>query len=158
MTVLVAGCGPVADSTPTPTPTPDPLAEAAARDAFAAGVCPIFDGLLALDPRLRDLRAAGAEGEDLGGLDTEIASVVDDLLEQLDALEALPDWGPGRDLRFQLITAVHEQRARLLLVAEDLSAADAAEGLANLPFVSSEAMDLAMTDAVQGGLTCVPAS
>ena len=158
--VLLAACGtqaPPSTSSSTSAP-PAPSNDAGARDAYGTAICPVFTALIALDPRLAALRTAGAEGGDVTGQATEIAGVSDELLAQLNALEAVPEWSSGADLRYHLITALHAIRARLLRIGDDAAASSAAEELASLPFIASEAMDLAMQDATEGGLTCEGAS
>lgn len=161
LVVLLAACGTQAPpSTPSSTSAPPaPSSDARmARDAYSMAICPVFTALIALDPRLAALRAAGAEGGDVTGQATEIAGVSDEVLAQLNALEAVPEWSSGADLRYHLITALHAIRAGLLRIEGDVAASSAAEDLASLPFIASEAMDLAMQDATEGGLTCEGAS
>ncbi len=152
--VLTVACG--TQATPTTTaPTTAPSAdEAVAREAFSAAICPVFTGILELDPRLAEMRRAGAEGGDMSSHAAEITAISDELLVLLDDLEAVPEWSSGADLRYHLITALHGIRARLLRVSDDLPAGGTADDLANLPFIASDAMDLAMQDAVEGGLAC----
>lgn len=127
---------------------------AAERDAYSSAMCPVFGGILQLDPRLATLREAGADGGDMSAHSGEIDAVSAELLRLLTDLEAVPEWSPGLDLRHQLIGALHGIRARLLRVADDPAAGTAADGLAELPFIASDAMDRAVQDAVQAGLTC----
>jgi hypothetical protein len=152
--VLTVACGTQATPTATP-PTAAPSADAAvARDAYSAAICPVFTSILELDPRLAAMRRAGTQGGDMSSHATEIAAVSDELLVLLEDLEAVPEWSSGADLRYHLITALHGIRARLLRVSDDLPASGTADDLANLPFIASDAMDLAMQDAVEGGLAC----
>jgi hypothetical protein len=155
LAVAITACGttpsvsgsPVAAST---TPAPDP----AARDAYNAAICPIFDAILAVDPRVAALREAGAAGnpdaievEEVGAVITELGGVLDDL-------EAVPDWEPGRSLRYQVLTAVHAIRARLLLIADEPTSRESMAALADLPFIASTPMDLALQQAMAGGYRC----
>ena len=151
ITLLLAGCA--ADVAPTPSAVaPVASADPAAGDAFNAAICPIFTGILAVEPQLAGLREAGATGN-TGDKDGAIAMASADLRSLLTDLEAVPAWPAGADLRFQLITQLHVIRAQLLSIDEPGTSAGA-EVLAGLPFISSEAMDRAMEQAVQGGLTC----
>ena len=158
--VLLAACGTQAPATTTPSasPSPAPVDDVAARAAYSTAICPVFTALIALDPRLAALRAAGVAGGDLTTQASEIAGVSDELLAQLNVLEAVPEWSSGADLRYHLITALHAIRAGLLRIEGDAASSSAAEDLASLPFIASEAMDLAMQDATEGGLTCEGAS
>jgi len=152
---VLAACA--ADVAPTPSAVaPVVSSDPAARDAFNAAICPIFAGILAVEPQLAGLRDAGASG-DAGKQDGAIAMASADLRTLLTDLEAVPAWTEGADLRFQLITQLHAIRAQLVSVDEPGTNAGA-ETLAGLPFISSEAMDRAMQQAVQGGLTCEGAS
>jgi hypothetical protein len=155
---ILAACGSASTPSPSTPPSvsvvPAPSIDIEARDAYAAAICPVFGGIVEMDPRLAALRSAGAEGGDVTGQAAEIDAVNADLLVLLTDLEAVPDWAEGRGLRHQLITALHSIRAHLLHVAEDPSANSAAADLAAVPYVASEPMDLAMNDAVEGGLAC----
>ncbi|HUF07664.1 MAG TPA: hypothetical protein VMP86_09850 [Candidatus Binatia bacterium] len=160
VTILLVACG--AEPAPTASPagpfaTPAAGVDIAARDAYNAAICPIFTGILDVEPRLTALRGAGAAGGDRSGHAAEIDAASDDLNVLLDDLEAVPEWSAGANLRFLLITALHAIRARILSVGEDPGAGTAAEALASLPF-SSEPMDVAMQSAVSGGLSCENAS
>lgn len=146
--LVVAGCA------TTSTPTPEPTDSTAALNAFNAAICPIFDEILEVDPRLADLRAVGAAGKAEALDPDELDAVVAVLGNQLDALEAVPDWPPGRNLRLQLIQALHGIRARLLLVSANPEVADALKDLAALPYIASDAMDLAFNRALEAGHTC----
>ena len=110
--------------------------------------------VLELDPRLASLRAAGAAGGSVAEQSEEVDALIDEYLEVLNGLEAVPEWGPGDGLRFQLITALHGIRARLLLIAEDIDDPSAADAMADIPLIATDSMDLAMQDAVAGGLVC----
>lgn len=155
--VLMVACGAQVAPTPIPSapvPAAAPVIDAEARNAFNAAICPVFTGILEIDPRLAAMRGAGAQGGDMSPHATEIGAVESELGLLLDDLEAVPEWSSGANLRHQLITALHGIRARLLSVGGDPGAHTAAEGLANLPFIATEQMDLAMQGAVQSGLTC----
>lgn len=141
-------------ASPSPTATPDP--EAAA--AYAAAICPIFDTILAIDPRLGALRAAGAEGGDMSGFDAELTGLSDELRVVLNDLDEVPAWGPGNRFRFELTSSLHVIRAELLAVARDTSDPDAAAAMADIPFVASPAMDRAFASAVESGLVCAAGS
>ena len=84
----------------------------------------------------------------------ELEEVGDLLLGLLEDLDAVPDWQAGANLRYHLTTALHGIRAQLLHVGENPAAGSAADELANLPFIASDAMDRAVQSAVEGGLTC----
>jgi hypothetical protein len=73
---LLAACGAVAAPTATPSaasqpPTGAPSAsveseaDLAARVSYSAAICPIFSGIIELDPRLQAIREAGAAGGDM---------------------------------------------------------------------------------------------
>lgn len=155
-TLLVA-CG--TQSAPTATPlasaaAPRPTVDAAARGAFNTAICRVFTGILAIDPRLGAMRGAGADGGDMTAQATEISAVEDELRSLLNDLEAVPEWSSGANLRYQLITGLHGIRARLLHVGGNPGASTSADELASLPFIATEAMDRAMQDAIQAGLSC----
>jgi hypothetical protein len=153
LTILLAACGgqPSSQATSDPPATPD----IPGRDAYTAAMCPVFDEIVVtIDPRLAALRAIGAR-EGPSPIDADaVAEVVDALGTQLDALEAMPAWDPGRALTFSLITAAHSIRAHLLNIDLDGNERTAFQALAGIPFFASQAMDLAMADAVAGGLAC----
>jgi len=153
---MLTACGTTSTPSGTPPPSAVPPAattDVAGRDAYNAAICPVFESIIAIDPRLAALRAAGAEGEvsDLGG---EIDALNDDLGGVLEALDAVPEWDPGADFWFQLITAVHGIRPRLLQIAGDPNAPEASGDLAALPFIASEGMDLAFRNATAAGHEC----
>lgn len=163
--ILLTSCGSVAVPTGTPTaatgqpsaaPTASVESEAdlAARLSYSAAICPIFSGILELDPRLQAFRDAGAAGGDMTAQAAPIAEVGETLVGLLEDLDAVPDWQAGANLRYHLITALHGIHAQLLHVGDDPAARTAADELANLPFIASDAMDIAVQDAVEGGLTC----
>jgi hypothetical protein len=143
-------------------PTPDPSARAAAEAArvaaYNAAICPVFDAMLELDPRLAALRSAGANRLADGVDADDVGAVIADLGGLLDDLDAVPDWEAGRNLRYQVLTALHAIRARLLQVAGDPTTNESLDHLAELPYIASEAMDLAYDQAFQAGHTCVDAS
>lgn len=155
--VLLVGCGSQATPSSTP-PVPTTSASAAddpvARAAFGAAICPIFDGILEIDPRLAAMREVGSAGGDMSAQAAEIDTVSDELLGVLNALEAVPEWDSGTGLRFQLISSLHGIRAHLLAIGEDAASTTAAEDLAALPFIATNAMERAMQDAVSAGLSC----
>ena len=66
-------------------------ADLAARISYSAAMCPIFSGILELDPRLQAIRDAGAAGGDMTPRAEELAQVGDLLLALLEDLEAIPD-------------------------------------------------------------------
>jgi hypothetical protein len=134
--------------TPVPTFAPDPE-----RDAFEVAMCPLFTAVVDLDPRLGALRAAGADGN-LAPVENELAAVAASILGVLEGLEAVPDWTPGSELRFNLISSLHTIRTTLVAAAENPAAPASAELVAGLPFLADEAMDRAMQRAVEGGLDC----
>lgn len=161
VTSLLAACGALPSPTASsgdPVATPAASVDIAARDAYNAAICPIFTGILEIEPRLTALRRAGAAGGDMSGHATEIDAASAGLKVLLDDLEAVPEWSEGANLRFLLITALHAIRSRVLSIGEDPGAGTAAEALASLPFISSDAMDVAMQTAVSGGLNCEGAS
>jgi hypothetical protein len=154
--VLLAGCGTTIPSAATATPNASAAAaaDAAARDAYNAAICPVFDAILILDPRLLALRGTGA-GSDPAAIDAEeVDAVIAELGTALTDLDAVPDWEAGRNLRYQLVTALHAIRARLLQVARDPTARGSLDHLAELPFIASVAMDRAYGQAVRAGHTC----
>jgi hypothetical protein len=155
--VLLVGCG--SQATPSST-APVPVASASAADdpvaraAFGAAICPIFSSILEVDPRLAAMREAGSAGGDMSAQAAEIGAVSDELLALLNALEAVPEWDSGTGLRFHLISSLHGIRAHLLAMGEDAASTTAAEDLAALPFIATNAMERAMQDAVGAGLNC----
>lgn len=134
-----------------------PSIDQAAND-YSVAMCPIFDDLVRIDPRLAALRQLGAEGGDVADSADELNAMTEELGATLDDLEAVPEWSEGAELRFLLISALHAIRAHLAQVAEDPGAAGAADSLAETPFVASAQMDRAMGAAVAAGLTCEPAT
>jgi hypothetical protein len=154
----LAGCGALAEPS-TPAVTASPVAspvtnDPAARAAYAAALCPIVARVLDMDPRLEAMRSAGTAGGDMTAQAQPMASLADDLLVVLTDLEAVPEWGPGQRFRYELITALHGIRAHILFVNEDLADAGAAEAMATIPFVASDAMDRALATASAAGLAC----
>jgi hypothetical protein len=148
--VLAACSSPAAPSATTATPSPIPTDAPGAREAFGAAVCPVFTDLVALDPRLAALRAAGEGGGDVSAEADEVGAVGEELGRLLEELEAAPAWSGGNRLRLELITALHGIHAHLLAAGDDASAAE----LAAIPFVAGAGMDQAMADAVGAGLSC----
>ncbi|HEX5039863.1 MAG TPA: hypothetical protein VFW95_07000 [Candidatus Limnocylindria bacterium] len=156
--VLTSGCLFQAPAEPTQSAsasaTPDASAEAARVAAFDAAICPIFDDMLVLDPRIEALRSAGASGAAESVDPEEVDGVIAELGRLLDDLDAVPDWDAGRDLRYQVITALHGIRARLLLIADDPASDESLADLAQIPYIATEAMDLAFNQAFQAGHNC----
>lgn len=128
----------------------------AAGTAYSRAICPIFTAIVGLDDDLAALRALGADGGDVPGAAAELESSSAALLDALTALEAVPDWGAGAELRFRLISALHAIRTQLLAVIADPGAQTAAGLLAELPFVATEALDRSMQGAISAGMTCDP--
>lgn len=158
VTILAACGGEVSPSAAAPSPPPSAggVVDAQARAAYSAAICPIFDRIVVIDPRLAALRTLGSDDGDVAGQAGEIDAVVDELGGVLTDLEAVPAWQPGGQLRFLLITALHDVRTRLIRIADDPTAPDAAEALAGTPFLASDAMDRAMSQAVEAGFVCLP--
>jgi hypothetical protein len=140
--------GAPAGASTAPSGDPELLAE------YIAVICPVFDALVVVDPRLNDLRATATEGGDMADEQEEIASLSDGILVLLNQLESLPAWEPGAGLRFQLMNSLHGIRARLLDVDRDPGAADAASLIEGMPFIATEDLDRAMGTASRGGLVC----
>ena len=128
--------------------------DVAARGAFQAAMCPIFNSILAIDPRLKDLRQAGTTGGDVSGQAGEVDAVIGDLLITLDDLDDVPEWSFGDELRISLVNALHAIQTHLLGVADDPAGATAAETLAATPFIATEAIDRSMVRAAEAGLSC----
>ena len=163
--VLVAACTTTVapTSTPTaiptvsaPTGTPDPAASSGARDAFVVAICPVMVLIADADTRLITLRQAGAAGGDVSAQAGEVADVGEAVEDILNDLDAVPDWTYGRRLRVGLITAFHDIRVALAGVDAQLSAADpdAAVGMAAIPFIVDDGIELGMNQAVEAGLSC----
>lgn len=158
---ILAGCGSVA---PAGSETASdgasggasatPVADSELLAEYIAVICPVFDALVVVDPRINELRAVAADGGDMLGEQEAIASLGDDLLVLLNQLESLPAWEPGAGLRFELMSSLHGIRARLLDVDRDPGAADAAALIVGMPFIATEALDRAMGTASRGGLVC----
>jgi hypothetical protein len=153
LTVLAACSGSPPSVTDAAAPTPDP---AQARAAYSAAICPIFERILDTDRRLEELRVLGREDGDVEGASEGISAMADELKAILDDLERVPTWQPGSQFRFLLITALHDIRVRLLEVAEDPAARDAATALGATPYLASDAMDRAMNQASEAGFVCLP--
>ena len=155
---LLASCGGVdsqlgGSAGPSTPSSVDPAVNDAQRVAYNQAICPLFTALVDLDPRLAALRGVGASG-DLSSAGAELDAVAASMLSVLDALDAVPHWAPGSELRFNLISSLHVIRTQLLIIADDPGTADSAELLATLPFVASEAMDRSMSRAIEGGMSC----
>jgi hypothetical protein len=157
LVVVMAGlsaCGTQADPRTRALPTPVPtFAADPERDAYEVAMCPLLMAVLDLDPRLAALRDAGTAG-DVDPVDGELAAVAASILGILDGLEAVPDWTPGSELRFNLITSLHAIRTSIVSASEQPGTAASEELLADLPFLATEAMDRSMQRAVEGGLDC----
>lgn len=162
--VAVSGCGggsapsTTAASRATPAAaasvTPDPEALA----AYSEAMCPIFEAIVTIDPRIAALRESAAAGDDLGDQTAEMTAIADALLEVLTDLEAVPEWAPGARLRYELIVALHDIRTTLLRALRDPSADGAREDLESLRFIAGAAMDEAMRAASGAGLSCAATS
>ena len=122
--------------------------------AYSRAMCPIFTSILQLDGELAALRDIGASGGDVNDAVTELAAASDELLGILTALEEVPTWGPGAELRFRLISGLHTLRTQVLAIASDPGARTAPALLAALPFIASEAMDRSMSEAAAAGFRC----
>ena len=133
-----------------PTATPDP----AALPAYSEAICAIFPAILAIDPRIAHVRDVAAGGGDMTDQADEMTALTEAMLPVLEDLEELPDWEPGRALRFHLITALHGIRTTFLLVAQDPSARSAAQTIVDMPFIATDSLDRAMGAATEEGLTC----
>jgi hypothetical protein len=157
LVVALTGCGASLAPSLAPSQVAPPSLDGfdvAARGAYQEAMCPIFNAILAIDPRLNDLREAGAAGGDVSVQAAEVDAVSDDLLITLDDLDDVPDWSFGDELRLSLINALHAIRTHLLGMADDPAGATAAETLAATPFIATEAMDRSMARAVEAGLSC----
>ena len=159
--VALAGCGtaaapssPPATVSEAPAASPSAIDDPAARAAYATAMCPLLVRVLDMDPRLGAMRSAGTAGGDMTAHEEPMASLADDLLVVLTDLDAVPTWSPGQRFRYELTTALHAIRAHILFVNEDLADAGAAEAMATIPFVASEAMDRGLATATAAGLDC----
>jgi hypothetical protein len=152
--VVLSSCSAPPVVTPTPNASALAAADAAARDAYNAAICPVFDTILVLDPRIEGLRSVGSNGDPAAIDSGEVDALISELGSALTDLEAVPDWEAGRNLRYQVITALHAIRARLLLVAEDPASRASLDHLAELPYIASLAMDRAYDQAFRAGHTC----
>ena len=148
-----ASTGETASQPPAPSATPDPAALA----AYSEAICAIFPAILAIDPRIAHVRDVAVAGGDMTLQADEMTALSETMLPVLEDLEALPDWEPGRSLRFHLITALHGIRTTFLLVAQDPDARTAAQNIVDMPFIATDSLDRAMSTATQGGLSCRPA-
>jgi hypothetical protein len=158
LAVVVAACGGPSSSSPSSAASVPAGGDSAGRDAYTTAICPILVDITELDPRLVALRSAGDAGGDVRALEGEAGDVASALNVLLTDLDAVPEWAAGDNLRFQLTTALHGIRARILAI--DFGSPAAAEDLAELPFVASEAVDRAMAQAVASGfgMTCLDPS
>ncbi|HET7645646.1 MAG TPA: hypothetical protein VFM03_04110 [Candidatus Limnocylindria bacterium] len=162
LSLLLVACGTTAPISPSASGTgaPAPVASAsasadpAAAAAYGRAICPLFERIVELDPRLAAIRAAGEEGGDMTVYEDELAAVADELRDIVNALNDVPNWGPGRRLQLEIMGTLHLIRAELLTINEDLTALDAADAMAALPYIASETMDREMARAVEGGLSC----
>jgi hypothetical protein len=161
LSLLLVACGttapisPSASGTGAPTPaSASASADPAAAAAYGRAICPLFERIVAHDPRLAAIRAAGEEGGDMTVYEDELAAVADELRDIVNALNDVPNWGPGRRLQLEIMGTLHLIRAELLTINEDLTALDTADAMAALPYIASETMDREMARAVEGGLSC----
>lgn len=164
--VVLSACGMQTPPSSAPAATSQAASQAAEATApasldaagldYSRAMCPIFTAIVGLDDELATLRALGAAGGDMTEAAADVESASDALLDALTALEAVPAWDPGAELRFRLITALHAIRTQLLAVIADPGARAAAGLLAELPFVATQAMDRSMESAVAAGMTCDP--
>ncbi len=122
--------------------------------AYSRAMCPIFTSILELDSELAALRDVGASGGDINAASARMDTVADELLRILTALEEVPTWAPGAELRFRLISGLHALRTQLMAVAADPGARTASAQLAALPFIASEAIDRSMSEAAAAGFRC----
>jgi len=162
--ILLAACGTAAPSGSSGAPATQPPAasasatpDPAALAAYSEAICQIFPAILAIDPRIAHVRDVASAGGDMTDQADEMTALSETMLPVLEDLEALPDWEPGRSLRFHLITALHGIRTTFLLVAQDPDARAAAQNIVDMPFIATDALDRAMSTATQGGLSCGPA-
>ena len=149
-----AASQPSSQATGASTPPIVPPSLDAAGVAYSRAMCPIFTSILELDPDLAALRAIGASGGDLDGAVADMQSASDGLLPILTSLEEVPTWGPGAEFRFHLITALHAIRTQLLGLIAEPGGRAAADGLAELPLIASEAVDRSFREAVAAGFSC----
>ncbi len=145
---------PTAADPATPPPTPDAAQGVGRRTAYIDAICPLFLDILQLDPRLAALRSEGADDGDVPAQAEEIGAVEAELRTVINDLNEVPDWAPGRMLRSELSGALHEIRSALLRVARDVEARDAAMQLADVPYVSRPTVDSGMQQAASAGLSC----
>ena len=139
---------------PTAPATPGPAAGQNARTAYSEAICPAFESLALLDPRLAALRAAEADGVDVTTLSPEIELVADELRQILNDLAAVPDWTPGVVLRNEVIRALHELRVALVSARDRVDEPDAPARLAAVPYVARPAIDVGMQQATDAGFVC----
>lgn len=139
-----------------PSGTPDPAAGSDAREAYLVAMCPVLILIADADTRLLTLRRVGAAGGDVTAQAGEVADVGKAVEGILNDLDALPDWAYGRRLRISLIGAMHDIRIALAGVDAQLADedADASDGLAAIPFIVDDGVELGMSQAVEAGLMC----
>lgn len=162
LTILLAACGTTAPISPSAAGShapPPPVSASASADpaaaaAYGTAICPLFERIVNLDPRLAAIRAAGDEGGDMTIYADELGALADDLRDLVNELDEVPNWGPGRRLQLEIMGTLHLIRAELLSIGEDLGAIGTADAMAALPYIASETMDREMARAVEGGLTC----
>ena len=167
--ILVVACTTTVAPTSTPAPsispasatpvgTPDPASGSAAREAFVVAMCPVLNLIADADTRLIALRQLGIGGGDVTGQAGEVADLGEAVELILDDLDATPDWTFGRRLRFSLIATLHAIRVALAGVEDQLAAGDAGapDGMAAIPFIVDDGVELGMRDAVEAGLSCQP--
>lgn len=142
-------------ATPVPLPaTPDPAARPESRTAYAEAICPPFEAIALLDPRLAALRAAGAAGDDVTTHGAEIDLVAEELRVILNDLATVPDWTPGAVLRNEVSAALHDLRISLLDASDRLTEADGADQLAAVPYIARPMIDQGIQRAVDAGFEC----
>lgn len=143
-----------APSASLPPATPDPADGVRNRNAYVEAICPPFEAIALLDPRLAALRSAGAGGGDVTTYGPEVDLVAEELRVILNDLEAVPDWTEGSLLRNEVINALHELRSALLTAGHELDARDAADRLAAVPYISRPTLELGMQRATDAGFEC----
>ena len=121
-------------------------------------MCPVLNLIADADTRLIALRQLGIGGGDVTGQAGEVADLGEAVELILDDLDATPDWTFGRRLRFSLIATLHAIRVALAGVEDQLAAGDAGapDGMAAIPFIVDDGVELGMRDAVEAGLSCQP--
>lgn len=165
--VLIVACTATVAPTSTPTAstppasaapvaTQDPAAGSAAREAYVLAMCPVLGLIADADTRLIALRQLGIGGGDVSGQAGEVADLGEAVELILNDLDATPDWTYGRRLRFSLIGTLHQIRVALADIDAQMTAADpdASDGLAAIPFIVDDGVELGMNQAVEAGLIC----